>query len=89
MLRTEPTAEDSLADTRARVSVGMAIAAMMRMIATTINSSISENPFCACIGLIPLPCIEVPVRSDFSRQCLRSFILLHLLGHFDSFRQSL
>src|SRR5579871_4126705 len=87
MLRTEPTADDSLAETRARVKVGIAIAAMIRMIATTISSSISENPFCDFIGLIPLPSIEIPVESDSSRQCARSLILLQLVGHFDSLQQ--
>jgi hypothetical protein len=38
-------AEDSLADILARTKLGMAIAAMVRIIATTINSSISEKPF--------------------------------------------
>ena len=44
MLRTEPTAEASLADMRARIKFGMAIAAMIRMMATTISSSMSEKP---------------------------------------------
>src|SRR5215831_10744507 len=46
MVRTEPTADASLADIRARIRFGMAIAAMIRMMATTISSSISEKPFC-------------------------------------------
>src|ERR1700686_4889816 len=46
MLRMEPTADDSLAAMRARSKFGIAIAAMIRMIATTISSSISEKPFC-------------------------------------------
>ena len=46
MLRTEPTAEDSLAAILARSRFGMAIAAMIRMIATTISNSINEKPFC-------------------------------------------
>ncbi len=37
---------DSLADTRARRRLGIAIAAMMPMIATTISSSIRVKPFC-------------------------------------------
>src|SRR5208283_4970605 len=45
-VRTEPTAEDSFAEMRAFSKFGMAIAAMIRMIATTISNSISENPFC-------------------------------------------
>src|ERR1700691_1617571 len=46
MVRTAPTAEASLADMRARRRFGIAIEAMMRMIATTISNSISEKPFC-------------------------------------------
>src|SRR6266446_10802962 len=46
MVRTEATADDSLAAIRARSKFGMAIAAMIRMIATTISNSISEKPFC-------------------------------------------
>ncbi len=44
MLRMALTAEASLAAIRARSRLGMAIAAMIRMIATTISSSIRENP---------------------------------------------
>src|SRR5947207_857570 len=50
-LRTEPTAEDSLALIFARSRFGIAIAAMIRMIATTISSSISEKPF--CLRIVP------------------------------------
>jgi len=38
-------AEASLAEILARNRLGIAIAAMMRMIATTISNSISEKPF--------------------------------------------
>jgi hypothetical protein len=44
--RMEATAEDSLAAIFERIKFGIAIAAMIRMIATTISNSISENPFC-------------------------------------------
>ena len=47
MVRTVAAAEDSLAAILARSRLGIAIAAMTRMIATTINNSISENPFCS------------------------------------------
>src|SRR6202008_1485819 len=53
MLRTEPTAEDSLALILARSRFGIAIAAMIRMIATTISNSISEKPFCLRISFLP------------------------------------
>src|SRR6266404_4498159 len=42
----EPTAEASFAAMRERSKFGMAMAAMIRMIATTISSSINEKPFC-------------------------------------------
>ena len=41
-----PIVADSLADTRARRRLGIAIAAMMPMIATTISNSIRVKPFC-------------------------------------------
>src|SRR4051812_31774015 len=46
MVRSEPTAELSLADLRALSRLGIAIAAMIRMIATTMSNSMSEKPFC-------------------------------------------
>jgi hypothetical protein len=42
----EATAEASLACIRALIRFGIAIAAMIRMIATTISNSIREKPFC-------------------------------------------
>src|ERR1700679_1141823 len=50
MERTDPAADESLADIRARIRFGMAMAAMIKMMATTISSSISENPFCLCLN---------------------------------------
>ena len=44
MVRKVPTAEASLAAMRAFNRFGMAIAAMIKIIATTISSSISEKP---------------------------------------------
>src|SRR5882672_9272138 len=44
MARIDPSADASLPAIRARNSPGMAIAAMMPMIATTISSSISVKP---------------------------------------------
>jgi hypothetical protein len=46
MLRTAAAAEDSLAAILARSKFGMAIAAMINMIATTISNSINEKPLC-------------------------------------------
>src|ERR1700693_2214085 len=45
-MRTEAAADESWAAIRARIKFGIAMAAMIRMIATTINSSISEKPLC-------------------------------------------
>ena len=44
MVRSEPTAEAWLAATRDLSKSGMAIAAIIRMIATTISNSINEKP---------------------------------------------
>src|SRR5580704_5041885 len=46
IVRTDPTADASLAAIRERSRFGIAIAAIIRMIATTINNSINEKPFC-------------------------------------------
>jgi hypothetical protein len=46
MVRSEPTAEDSFAAIRDRRRFGIAMAAMIKMIATTISNSIREKPFC-------------------------------------------
>src|SRR5580704_1809020 len=43
---TEDTAEDSFAEILARRKLGMAIATMIRMMATTTSNSINENPAC-------------------------------------------
>ncbi len=50
-VRIELTAEDSFAAMRARKRLGMAIAAMIKMIATTISSSINEKPRCFRISV--------------------------------------
>src|ERR1700751_2587403 len=49
-VRSEPTAEDWLAAIFARNKLGMAMAAIIRMMATTIKSSINEKPFCLRMG---------------------------------------
>jgi len=46
IVRIDEIAEASFALIRERIRFGMAIAAMIKIIATTISSSISENPFC-------------------------------------------
>ena len=48
IVRSELTAEASLAEIRARSKFGIAIAAIIKMMATTMSNSISEKPFCLC-----------------------------------------
>jgi hypothetical protein len=50
-VRTELAADDSFAEILARSRFGMAMAAMIRIIATTISSSIREKPLCSLITL--------------------------------------
>src|ERR1700687_6125247 len=57
MVRSPAAADESLAAILARIKFGIAIAAMIRMIATTISSSISEKPFCLRISIFPLVCL--------------------------------
>jgi hypothetical protein len=45
-VRMSPIVADSFAEMRARSKLGIAMAAMMPMIATTISSSIRVKPFC-------------------------------------------
>lgn len=45
IVRREPTADASFADMRARIMLGIAIAAIVKMIATAISNSMSEKPF--------------------------------------------
>src|SRR6266478_5935160 len=45
-MRSEATAEASLARRRERRKLGTAMAEMIKMTATTISSSIREKPFC-------------------------------------------
>jgi len=45
-VRSEATADAWFAAIFDRIKLGIAIAAMIKMIATTINNSISEKPFC-------------------------------------------
>jgi hypothetical protein len=49
MVRIALTADASFAAIFARSKFGMAMAAMIRMIATTISNSMSENPLCLFI----------------------------------------
>src|SRR6188474_2810665 len=71
----EAVAEPSLADLRALSKLGMAIAAMIKMIATTINSSISEKPL---VFLLVFFFMISPCR--FSWLLLSYCCQLHLLA---------
>src|SRR5512140_3613332 len=51
MVRRDDTAEASLAESRDFIRLGIAMAAMIKMIATTTSNSISENP--ACLRIVP------------------------------------
>jgi hypothetical protein len=69
--RIEPTADASLAAMRDRRRLGIAMAAMIRMIATTINSSMSEKPLCFLVpilsemGTVTLLHVESRSRHNF------------------------
>src|SRR5213083_1603868 len=67
MARSDPMADASLPDMRARSRPGTAMAAMMPMIATTISSSINVKPFCV------LMCISSPLVS-LEKQPTRSWV---------------
>src|SRR6476469_4805397 len=74
--RIEAAAEDSLAAILARSRFGMAIAAMIKMIATTISNSINEKPFCLRILVFPSSLVfRILGLSDPIR------VLLHLARH--------
>src|SRR5262252_2983289 len=85
MVRNEPTADDSLADIRARIRFGMAIAAMIRMMATTISSSISEKPFCFRISIFPRFFSEIDLVTGDAvdldvRSCWAKIVVTLVLG---------
>src|SRR5438445_4092804 len=67
IVRTELTAEASFAAIRDRRRFGMAMAAMIKMIATTIRSSMRENPFCVLfIETLPEPMFSFHIRQTES-----------------------
>src|SRR6266567_6516040 len=65
MVRSELTADDSLAAIRARSRFGIAIAAIIRIIATTISSSINEKPFLLFISLVSMVSGSRPALQTF------------------------
>src|SRR5690348_18360662 len=73
MVRIELAADDSLAAMRARSRFGIAMAAMIRMIATTISNSISEKPFCfRIVGSLFLLRYQA---------CVSTWVILHFVAH--------
>src|SRR2546425_8953732 len=68
--RNEPTAEASFAAIFERSKLGIAIAAMIKMIATTIRSSISENPFCF-LPMTSSPGFILPTPARQDKGCRR------------------
>jgi hypothetical protein len=64
MVRREPTAEASFAAIRDRSKFGIAMAAMIKMIATTISNSIREKPFCffMMLDLLEKFCFDARAR---------------------------
>src|SRR5215467_12219914 len=89
MVRIEATAEASLAAIRERSRLGIAIAAMIKMIATTMSNSINEKPFCLLrIGiesLLVVKCQSTPSDGHVWRQayfqcgCLLLFLRITLV----------
>ena len=80
-VRMSPMVADSLAETRALSKLGIAIAAMMPMIATTISSSIRVKPFCVFISVyLPLSPGNEPgyPRDKASPMPARSMLTTHL-----------
>src|ERR1039457_2516172 len=69
MVRIDAAADASFAAMRARSRFGIAIAAIIRMIATTISNSISEKPFCLCI------CSDPPAEVPRSHETIHPVAL--------------
>src|SRR5215469_5571390 len=79
IVRSEAAAEDSWADILARIKFGIAMAAMIRMIATTTSSSINEKPFCSwriLRFLLLVPGIFPNLPPSICSQCALSAMVL-------------
>src|SRR5215472_12239915 len=63
-VRTVLAPADSFAAIRALIKFGIAIAAIIKMIATTISNSIKEKPFFLCITESPLGSLLISSFSD-------------------------
>jgi hypothetical protein len=81
-VRIEPTADASLAAIRDLSRFGIAIAAIIKIIATTINNSMSENPFCFVVrfllNIVLSGCIPIlkQVETRFPTGYAISFLLI-------------
>jgi hypothetical protein len=71
-------AADSLASILDRSKLGTAMAAMIRMIATTISSSIKENPF--CLGIEEFSSLGFPAFLDATFPCRHLHFDSHVAG---------
>src|SRR5277367_1071065 len=80
MVRSPAAADESLAAMRARIKLGIAIAAMIRMIATTISSSISEKPLALSLLTRSLRMSILPQAICFCRLAGRN-IKMYLIRH--------
>src|SRR5712692_294937 len=76
MLRIEATADASFAAILERSKFGMAMAAMIRIIITTIRSSMRENPFCGFF-IVPYQTPKLSFQfqdTESSRQVIGSIL---------------
>src|ERR1700693_4777845 len=73
-VRREPTADASLAAIFERSKFGIAIAAMIRMMATTISNSINEKPFC-CFFICIFKLSSDKVVLESSNFCVLWFLV--------------
>src|SRR5215475_3924456 len=80
-LRITATAAASLADILLRSRFGMAMLAMIRMISTTMSSSISENPFSLRYLVIDLDPVQLKMSSANPAEPRAAAVLL---GQLDS-----
>src|SRR5438445_6392535 len=76
MVRSEPTADASFAAILERIKFGIAIAAMIKMIATTISNSIRENPFCFFIIRSP----RSLTWNQYTSRCRKALAIYILFG---------
>src|ERR1035437_10763663 len=79
-VRSEATAEASLAAILERSKFGFAIAAMIRIIATTISNSINEKPFCL-LRILVAPVGIIEIYHCYTSSALPTTVLLSCNAH--------